>query len=85
MSGDEVVSWLGQRDNFNRTFPEKASLDDASRQKLVSEWKQALPPAKLWNQNIQYVGIDRWRIAMEIAALTALCALGFVLAPSSLN
>ena len=79
MSDDEALNWLGQRDNFNGTFPEKSGLDNASRQKLITEWKQVVLPAKRWNQSIQYARMDYWRIGMELAALTALCALGFVL------
>jgi hypothetical protein len=79
MSDQEVLDWLSQKDNFNDTFPEKVNLDDASRQKLLEEWKKTVPPTKEWNGRVQYASIDYRRIGMELVALTALCAVGFVL------
>jgi hypothetical protein len=83
MSDQEVLGWLRQQDNFNSTFPEKAKLDGAGRQKLLDEWKATVAPAKEWNERIQDAGVDYRRIGMELLALTALCAVGFVLTPQS--
>lgn len=81
MSDQEVFDWLSQKNNFNNTFPEKANLDSASRQKLLDDWKKTVPPAKEWNERVQYAKVDYRRIGMELLALTALCSVGFVLSP----
>jgi hypothetical protein len=81
MSDQEVPDWLSQKDNFNTTFPEQANLDDASRQKLLQEWKTTVHPANEWNARVGAAKVDYKRIGMELVALTALCAVGFVLSP----
>ena len=81
MPNQEVLDWLNQKDNFNTTFPERANLDDASRQKLLQEWKTTVHPANEWNARVGAAKVDYKRIGMELAALTALCAVGFVLSP----
>jgi hypothetical protein len=81
MSDQEVLDWLSQKDNFNNTFPEHANLDDPSRQKLLREWKTIVHPANEWNARVGAAKVDYKRIGMELAALTALCAVGFVLSP----
>jgi hypothetical protein len=81
MSDEEVLNWLDQRDNFQSTFPEKANLADPGRNKIIAEWKLVVLPAKEWNERIRYASVDYRRIAMELAALTGLFALGLVLTP----
>ncbi len=81
MSDQEVLDWLRQKDNFNDTFPGKSNLDESSREKLISEWTQVALPAKEWNERVQYAKMDYRRIGMELAVLTALFAMGFVLSP----
>jgi hypothetical protein len=81
MSDEEVLNWLEQRDNFESTFPEKANLDESDRKKIIGEWKQAVLPAKEWNERIRYASVDYRRIGMELAALIGLFALGLVLTP----
>jgi hypothetical protein len=79
LSDDELLGWLKEKENFDSVFPEKAGLDSPSRQKLIDEWARTVPAVKEWNERISYSRIDYRRIAMEIVALTALCAAGFVL------
>ncbi len=81
MSDEEVLDWLGQRDNFQSIFPEKGNLDESARKNIMSEWKQVVLPAKEWNERIRYANVDYRRIGMELAALTGLFALGLVLTP----
>ena len=81
MSDQEVLDWLNQRDNFNTTFPEQANLDDPSRQKLLEEWKTTVHPANEWNARVGAAKVDYKLIGMELMALTALCAVGFILSP----
>ncbi len=81
MSDDEVLNWLDQRENFERTFPEKTNLGESGRKKIIGEWKQVILPAKEWNERIRYASMDYRRIGMELAALTGLFALGLVLTP----
>ncbi len=78
---DEVLNWLDQRENFERTFPEKTNLGESGRKKIIGEWKQVILPAKEWNERIRYASMDYRRIGMELAALTGLFALGLVLTP----
>ena len=81
MPDREVLDWLSQKDNFNSTFPEQANLEDVSRQKLLHEWKTMVHPANEWNGRVGAAKVDYRRIGMELAALTALCAVGLVLSP----
>jgi hypothetical protein len=81
MSDQEVLDWLSQKDNFNNTFPEQANLDDPSRRKLLQEWKTTVHPANEWNARVGAAKVDYKRIGMELVAMTALCAVGFVLSP----
>lgn len=81
MSDEEALNWLGQQDNFQNTFPEKAGLDDSGRKKIIAEWRQVVLPAKEWNERIRYASVDYWRIGMELAALAGIFALGLVLTP----
>jgi hypothetical protein len=81
MSDQEVLDWLNQKDNFNTTFIEQANLDDASRQKLLQEWKTTVHPANEWNARVGAAKVDYKLIGMELLALTALCAVGLVLSP----
>jgi hypothetical protein len=48
-----MLNLLFQRDDFDSTFPEKATLDEAARMKLISEWKQVVFPAKEWNERTE--------------------------------
>lgn len=81
MSDQEVLAWLEEEKNFDRIFPEKSNLDVPSRRKLFDEWQKTVPPAKEWNERVRYAKIDYLHIAMELAALAALCAAGFLLTP----
>jgi hypothetical protein len=66
---------------IHATFPEQANLDDASRQKLLQEWKTTVYPADEWNARVGAAKVDYKRIGIELVALTVLCAVGFVLSP----
>jgi hypothetical protein len=81
MSDQEVLDWLNQKDNFNTTFIEQTNLDEASRQKLLQEWKTTVHPANEWNARVGAAKVDYKLIGMELLALTALCAVGLVLSP----
>ena len=81
MSDQEVLDWLSQKDNFNNSFPEQANLDDPSRRKLFQEWKTTAHPANEWNARVGAAKVDYKRIGMELVAMTALCAVGFILSP----
>jgi hypothetical protein len=83
MSGKEALNWLYQRDYFESTFPEKANLDESDRKEIIGECKQVVLPAEEWNERIRYATVDYRRIGMELAALTALFALGLVLKPAA--
>jgi hypothetical protein len=78
MSDDDLVTWLTGRVNFDGVFPDKANLDEASRQKLFDEWRLTVKPSKDWNEIIQYTRVDFRRIGMELASLTALWVAGLV-------
>jgi hypothetical protein len=79
MSDGQLLGWLKEKGNFDAMFPEKANLDSPSRQRLFDEWERTVPAAKEWNEQIAYSKVDYRRIAMELVALTAMCAVGFVL------
>jgi hypothetical protein len=81
MSDAEIAFWLKDKENFYDTFPEKTNLDEASRLKLLEEWREAVPPAKEWNTRVESAGIDYRRIAMELVVVTALCTVGIILIP----
>jgi hypothetical protein len=79
MSDDQLLDWLKEKPNFDGVFPESADLDERSRQKLVDDWEKTVPAVREWNERVAYSRVDYRRIAMELVALTALCAAGFVL------
>jgi hypothetical protein len=79
MSDAEVLDWLRQKDNFDTAFPEKSNLDEAGRMRVLDDWTRTVQPAKEWNARVQNAEMDYRRIAMELAALTALGAVGLVM------
>jgi hypothetical protein len=79
MSDDQLLGWLKEKGNFGEIFPERANLDSPSRQRLFDEWERTVPAVKKWNERIAYSKLDYRQIGMELVALTAICAAGFVL------
>src|SRR3989442_4834459 len=79
MSDDQLLDWVKDKRNFDVIFPERANLDSPSREKLFDEWGRTVPAGKKWNERIAYSKADYRPIAMELVALTAICAAGFVL------
>lgn len=81
MSDEEVLNWLDKPDNFETTFPELVNSSDSGRSDMISDWKRVVLPAREWNERIRYATVDYRKMGMELAALTGLFALGFVLTP----
>ena len=80
MSDQEVIAWLRNEQNFDSAFPENKKWSVAERKAVLDKWETTVPAAKEWNKAIQSAKTDYRRLGFELAALTALCAVAFVLA-----
>jgi hypothetical protein len=81
MSDQDVLVWLNEEDNFDRTFPEMSNLGASGRMELFDEWKQVVAPTKEWNERVLSANMDYRRIGWELIILTASCAVGVFLSP----
>ena len=79
MSNNELFEWLKLRGNFDAVFPEKAKLDPSERQMIFDERSRNVLPVREGKERIRYANIDYRQIAVDLVALTALCAVGLVL------
>ena len=73
------MAWLKEKPNLDHTFPEKAHLDEQSRDKLFDEWQSKVSVANERNERVRFAKVDYRKIGLELAALTAVCGTAFLL------
>jgi hypothetical protein len=76
---DELFVWLQKKENFDRTFPEKAGLDERGRQRLFDHWRSRQEGVER-ARKARFARVDYRRVGLELLALTLVCGAALLLA-----